>query len=141
LIGPAADTHTPPSLLFAPGPRTNVEFVKDTDEAELTLNSWSYDTVVYAKLIFGAVVALDPVDRSIPPQSPALGEVAFPSPLVSPPTLSSLIEVKYTGEAEVPADVSEPLICRLAPESNLMIVPAATVRVTPAATVVLQVTS
>src|SRR4051794_40208127 len=71
----------------------------------------------------------------MPPQSPAAGAVAGPSLLVSPPTLSSLIEVSVTGAVLVPLADSEPLTIRLAPGSALSTVPAAALRVLPAGTV------
>src|ERR1700692_632567 len=44
----------------------------------------------------------------MPFQSLAKGEVAFPSLLVSPPTLSSCNDVNVTGAPDVPAAVSVP---------------------------------
>jgi hypothetical protein len=113
--------------------------VNATDVAELTLTDPSYATVVYAKLTDGAVFPL--VDSEIPLQSPALGRLARPSPLVSPPTLSSLIDVRYTGEAAVPPVVNLPLTSKPAPASNFTTLPAATVSVAPEAIVVGHVTS
>jgi hypothetical protein len=44
-------------------------------------------------------------------QSPAEGVVRLPSPLVSPPTVSSLSDVKITGSAVEPWATSAPPSC------------------------------
>src|SRR3989338_1429776 len=60
-----------------------------------------------------------------PSQSPADGVVPVPFPLVSPPTVSSLMEVKYTGDCVVPAAVKVPELPAnpAVVPSNLMIAP------------------
>ena len=68
-------------------------------------------------------------------QSPAAGEVAAPSPLVSP-TTSSLIEVKATLLAAVPLTFNVPETARFdVGVWNFTTAPAPTVRVLPVLTV------
>src|SRR5262245_4762756 len=70
----------------------------------------------------------------MPFQLPAVGVVAVPS--LSPPTLSSWIEVKVTGLAAVPAITRRPPDSTVSPApSNLATVPADTVNVNPDGTV------
>ena len=72
----------------------------------------------------------------MPPQSPLSGPVALPSPLVSPPIVSSRHDVNVTGLAAVPFATSDPCTLRYAQlvAWPLMIVPAPSVSVTPAGT-------
>ena len=64
-------------------------------------------------------------------QSPGAGAVAEPSPLVSPPAVSSWREVKYTLLSEVPLTWRVPLTERAVPGWNLTTTPGSIVRVTP----------
>src|SRR5690242_17355239 len=86
-----------------------------------------------------------PSASSVPPVTmrplhrPESGSVADPSPLESPPTVSSHQDVNVTGAAAVPATTNDPLTDRallLLPETGTIftVVPAATVNVTPAGT-------
>src|SRR3989344_7633836 len=82
-------------------------------------------------------VATPPAFTLIPSQSPAAGEVAPPSPLVSPPPASSLIDVKYIREedpAESATKLPETLIFEVA-LANFTTVAAGIVSVVPAFTV------
>jgi hypothetical protein len=73
---------------------------------------------------------------TMPPQSPAAGLVALPSPFVSPPTESSRSDVSLTGDVAVPDATNDPRTVRYPQLSSpLMIVPAPIVKVTPARTV------
>ncbi len=76
-----------------------------------------------------------PGSVEIPPQSPGAGLDAVPSPLVSPPTESSMNEVNTTGLAVVPAATNDPSTTIVAQFQLLMTVPAFRVNVTPAAIV------
>ncbi len=78
----------------------------------------------------------DPADPEMPSQSPALGLLAAPSPLVSPPTESSSSEVNTTGAAAVPLTTKDPSTVNPLPQAQLlMTAPALIVNVTPAGTV------
>ena len=72
--------------------------------------------------------------NSMRAQLPLAGADAVPSLLVSPPAVSSLIEVKVTIWLAVPLTSNVPLTFRV-PPVNLTICPAPMVSVTPAATV------
>ncbi len=69
------------------------------------------------------------------PQSPLAGVEAVPSLLVSPPTVSSLRDVKEIGRASVPFAIRLPLIDRLETPENLTTTPERIVSVTPVLTV------
>src|SRR5690348_10435733 len=82
-------------------------------------------------------------EAGMPDQSPAAGWVEVPSALVSPPAVSSLIEVKVTGEAAVPLAIREPSALREAYQglANLSRLPAGMVRVVPVGMSVLLVST
>ena len=75
----------------------------------------------------------------MPSQSPAAGELALPSPLVSPPTVSSASEVKVTGLAAVPLTSRVPSTVRVAEALALTTTPLSIVSVTPSGIVRSQV--
>ena len=65
-----------------------------------------------------------------------LGELSDPSPLLSPPTVSSRIEVKTTSWSSGPLmSICPSIVIPLAPSRNLIIVPVSIVNVTPSAMV------
>src|SRR6266511_2019976 len=79
---------------------------------------------------------VDPELKTMPAQSPPAGALAAPSPLVSPPTESSLSEVKVIGLAWVPMAWTFPLTLSAPPAgSPLRINPGPKVRVAPESTV------
>src|SRR4051812_34535927 len=73
----------------------------------------------------------------MPYQSEFVGPVAFPSPLVSPPTVPSRHDVNTTGLAAVPEATNEPWTRNWPPQfwPPLTTVPAPNVTVTDGATV------
>ena len=88
------------------------------------------ELIELAYLTFSWVAAIDPVELWIPCQSLIVGLVASVLPLVSPPTVSSWMEVNTTGLLAVPWILSVPSACKRL-WSNLRIVPAEIVRVLP----------
>src|SRR3954462_727976 len=85
------------------------------------------------------IVSDPPLTSEMPPQSPATGELASPSPLVSPPTESSLRLVNTTGSAAGPLTTKDPDpdnsgdgAEQHAGEIDFTTVPAGTVIVVPA---------
>src|SRR6476659_3866845 len=80
----------------------------------------------------------EPVCPAMPGQSPTLGVVAGPSPLLAPPAVSSFHDVNTTGAGVVPWTTNDPFTDRLAEDADWTTVPAATVNVTPDATVTLE---
>src|ERR1700744_1137501 len=73
-------------------------------------------------------------EELMPSQSPGVGVVAVPSPLLSPPALSSFQEVNTTGVAAVPATFSVPSPVTPSLRPDFTTGPAAIVKVTPVGT-------
>ena len=69
------------------------------------------------------------------PQSPGTGQEAVPSPLESPPTLSSFTDVKMMWLSAVPSASRMPLTTRFLPGPSFTTAPGSMVSCTPGLTV------